>query len=343
MKLPEARRLKMYWYPQIPRYSVDDVDLKMQTYGMHYGPFDQEGRERWLEFVDDPKQAEIFFAGQISPRADTPWSLFPYGGDWQGRPRPRNVAGTAFQHLHYLVEYYDRHIWNIVGDFQWECVPTPLQACIIATVGGSDYFPNCNMFVTPLSSSLLKHLVSNLQKDDELTFPATKSFAFRGEYKPGLREIMGEAFKASGLPGVYDVSGGWGMWLPVNDARSVGFQELCQQHLLQLCPAGVGPCSPRNYEACYYGRVPVLFSGALGSNTRLLGWDFYDTSFAFSIPASCNVAEVAAALYRIYATPLEELQARGMAAKHYFDEVVRPYFADPTEMFVRYLILKLGL
>jgi hypothetical protein len=251
--------------------------------------------------------------------------------------------------LTFFERFPRKHIFLVVEDFRWAFVPKFVARGIISTPGGSDYFVDTPMFVTPLLSQLIKYQCANLLLDTDVTMPDTATFAFRGQESGHIpwhsqehflqhRSLLHKAFVLSKAPGLFEFASDWGMWAEPTSEKSLTFQQLCKDHLLQLCPQGRGPHSPRSYECSYYGRIPVLFGGELGSRLRMMGHDFYDTSFAFSIPASEDVLDVIDQLRAIGATPIKELHERAWCAKRYFDDVVRPYFLDPTKMFIRYLL-----
>ena len=93
-----------------------------------------------------------------------------------------------------------------------------------------------------------------------------------------------------------------------------------------LCPAGEGQATLRMYEACYYGRVPVVIADCLWT------WDdVTDVSFAFRISPQASDDEMVKALADIFAIPDSELEDRCRMAALYFEHTVKFYFRDPTE------------
>ena len=99
-----------------------------------------------------------------------------------------------------------------------------------------------------------------------------------------------------------------------------------------LCPAGEGQATLRMYEACYYGRIPIVIADCLWT------WeDVTDISFAFKISPQASDEEIARALADIFAIPDSELEDRCRMAALYFEHVIKRYFDDPTECFLAWM------
>ena len=57
----------------------------------------------------------------------------------------------------------------------------------------------------------------------------------------------------------------------------------------------------------------------------------------FKIIVDLSPSDMANELLKVYNNPIEELKERGLAAKKYFDNVIKVYFDDPTLFFINWL------
>lgn len=301
------KRLKVHIYPQGTRLIQDRAPIDILTYHI---PLQRQGILEQCDVVL-PEQAEIFICGQIAPADSSVWL-----------PTPVDFK--------YYVKRHDRHVMDVDGDFQVYHIPAWLCGSIITTAGAHVDWKNRNMFVRPLVSTLLNDMLGSVK-----VFPPPKSmsFGFRGQrISRPVRANMVTGFARTGLPGVVEFSPGWGQWNAADNVERRIYEEILKTNILGLCPRGEGMSSSRYYETCFYGRVPVM----IGDNL-LMGYDWYDTSFAFYLPEDLTPTDFEREFEKIAQTPLPELQDRARAARAYFDAVVRPYFADPTLEFIKFL------
>ena len=162
-------------------------------------------------------------------------------------------------------------------------------------------------------------------------FPEEVGFGFRGKRDPfGVREKVHLA--AAGLPVRWEWMPYWSAPAAPDSDVSLRYQELLRNSAVCFCPRGDGHDTVRFFEVCWYGRVPIV----IGDNV-LMGTDCYDMSFVHQIPTSYSVDKMAEVFRTIARSGKEELSARGKSARAYFDNVVRPYFGDPTLSFLRWL------
>jgi hypothetical protein len=185
------------------------------------------------------------------------------------------------------------------------------------------------MFIRPTFSRLLVILAKSAEAPPP--FPAEIAFGFRGKRDPlGVRDKVHLA--TAGLPVRWEWMSHWSAAAAPDSDVSVRYQELLRECAVCFCPRGDGHDSVRFFEVCSYGRVPVV----IGDNV-LMGSDWYDMSFVHQIPTHLSADEMAEFFWRIARSGEEELRERGKAARNYFDNVVRPYFCDPTQSFLRWL------
>lgn len=103
-------------------------------------------------------------------------------------------------------------------------------------------------------------------------------------------------------------------------------------NLLSLCPKGVGGSSIRLYESCYFGCVPII----LGSD-KIMAEDEYDTSFAFKLEDYNNKTEIKKLIDEINNTEPKYLIEKGIKARRYYDDIVKPFLENPWEKFEYWL------
>ena len=70
----------------------------------------------------------------------------------------------------------------------------------------------------------------------------------------------------------------------------------------------------------------------------MFGEDHGDLDFVYRITGENLTPEkIREQLNIIYNTPVEELHERALAAREYFDNVIREYFKDPTKYLLNWL------
>ena len=137
----------------------------------------------------------------------------------------------------------------------------------------------------------------------------------------------------SDLPADVSLNQFWGAVLGPEDKSVQDFQRAMSESAFILCPGGAGWGAPlRMYEACYYGRIPILIADCLWA------WeDVTDVSFAFRIAPNASDEEMGKALVDIFGISDSEVEDRCRIAALYFEHVIKPYFRDPTEFFLTWL------
>jgi hypothetical protein len=222
-----------------------------------------------------------------------------------------------------------RHIIDIEGDWHNCTLPDWVQDAILTINGAHKGLRAERMFIRPTFSRLLVKLAKSAEPPPP--FPAELGFGFRGKRDPlGVREKVHLA--AAGLPVRWEWMSQWSAPAAPDSDVSIRYQELLQACAVCFCPRGDGHDTVRFFEVCWYGRVPIV----IGDN-MLMGSDGYDMSFVHQIPTSLSVEEMTEFFRRVAQTGWEELRERGKAARAYFDNVVQPYFRDPTLSFLRWL------
>ena len=298
---------KVYFYP-------DSCDPAAQDKAGYVDciPFSPQGIERWVELTDNPDEAQLFYCGQFHDK--DAWKLSPNRFEFfQGRE--------------------SKHVADIEGDWRGMEIPEWLRPCILTAMNAREKNRGWNIMARPGCSNLLVLLAREEQSGFS---PATKrQFWFRGQKDSwGLRERLAGIAKRSNLPAEIFINNFWGARLNRENSADLGhlatYQQAMKDSAFILCPGGEGwGATLRMYEACCYGRIPILIADCLWA------WeDVTDVSFAFRIAPSASDEEMGKALADILAIPESEVEDRCRLAALYFEHIIRFYFRDPTLCFL---------
>ena len=296
---------KVYFYPGSRAPSLYERDGYIDCV-----PFSPQGIAKWIEPTDNPDEAQFFYCGQFHDK--DAWKLNPNKFEFfQGRE--------------------SRHALDIEGDWRGMIIPEWLRPCVMTAMNVPERNRGWSIMARPGCSKLLVYLAREAPRGFSL--PRKREFFFRGQRDSrGLRIHLGQLFAKSSLPGNYLFNESWGAIADVDSKIVADYQEAMRGSAFILCPAGEGQATLRMYEACYYGRIPILLADCLWA------WeDMTDVSFCFRIPSSTSDEEILAALENILAISDSELEDRCRMAALYFEHVVRFYFRDPTEFFLTWL------
>lgn len=290
---------KVYFYP-----GSRDPTLHERDGYIDCVPFSPQGIAKWIEPTDNPDDAQLFYCGQFHDK--DAWKLNPNRFEF--------FAGRE-----------SKHVADIEGDWRGVGIPEWLRPCILTAMNVPERNRDWNIMARPGCSRLLVHLAR--EAPSGFGMPIKKQFFFRGQRDSrGLRRRLWSIFTKSSLPGECAFNQDWGAHTGINNEFVVDFQRMLNESAFILCPAGEGQATLRMYEACYYGRIPIVIADCLWA------WeDVTDASFAFRISPQASDGEIAGTLAAIYYISDAELEDRCRRAALYFEHVVRPYFHDPTE------------
>lgn len=226
-------------------------------------------------------------------------------------------------------QYKTKIIVDIEGDFG-SSLFHPCFKQVTTCAGGPDKrwgLKNC--FVRPHLSKVLIELF-------KLNLPIKPSeekklnFFFQGQVNVLNRVFMIESFLESKIPNViFKLQQSWGAKKTIKDSD---YCQTMNDNLLSLCPKGVGGSSIRLYESCYFGCVPII----LGSD-KIMAEDEYDTSFAFKLEDYNNKTEIKKLIDEINNTEPKYLIEKGIKARRYYDDIVKPFLENPWEKFEYWL------
>lgn len=301
---------KIYFYPGSRDPSAQDKAGYVDCV-----PFSPQGIERWTEPTDNPDEAQLLYCGQFHDK--DAWKLNPNRFEFfQGRE--------------------SKHVADIEGDWRGMEIPEWLRPCVLTAMNTREKNRGWNIMARPGCSKLLVHLAREVPSG--FLMPPKKQFWFKGQKdSQGLRERMLKIVEKSELPSELSYNHFWGAALNRDNSADLGhiaaYQQAMKDSAFILCPGGEGwGATLRMYEACHYGRVPVLIADCLWT------WeDVTDVSFAFKIPPGAGDEETVQALADILAVSDSELEDRCRLAAMYFDHVVRFYFRDPTLCFLTWM------
>lgn len=295
---------KVYFYPG----SRDPTIHEREGY-VDCVPFSPQGM-RWIEPTDNPEETQLFYCGQFHDK--DAWRLNPNKFEFfRGRE--------------------SKHILDIEGDWRGMGIPEWLRPCILTAMNQREKYPGWNIMARPGCSRLLVHLAR--EAPSGFTMPLKRRFWFQGQRDSmGLRERMVKILDASKLPSETALNAFWGAILLPHDPRVVAFASAMRESAFILCPAGEGQATLRMYEACCYGRIPIVIADCLWT------WeDVTDVSFAFRISPQVGDEEMAKALADIFSMAESELEDRCRMAAMYFEHVVKRYFHDPTDFLLTWM------
>ena len=299
---------KVYFYPDSRDPSLHEKDGWVDCI-----PFSPQGIERYIDPTDNPEEAQLFYCGQFHDK--DAWKLNPNKFEFfRGRE--------------------SRHVFDIEGDWRGMDIPEWLQPCILTAMNTLEKNRDWNIMARPGCSKLLVYLAREAPRG--FSPPKRKQFFFRGQRDlHGLRVRLGQLFAKSSLPGNYLFNESWGAVADVGSKMVADFQEMMRGSAFILCPAGEGQATLRMYEACYYGRIPILIADCLWT------WeDVTDVSFAFRILSQASYEEIGKGLADIFSISDSELEDRCRTAALYFEHIVRAYFRDPTLFLLTWLSKK---
>jgi len=209
-----------------------------------------------------------------------------------------------------------------------------LKDSIITINGPLKKYKDLNIYTRPTFSTLLIDIANN--RSNAFSFPKTKSMGFKGFLNCNARHAMREALsRISSVNMDISFNPSWSGPSQIGSSIQQDYISLMLNNMISLCPRGSGIDSVRLYETCYFTRVPVLISDY---DYFMVGEDHYDTSFCYRICSeTLDPDYIAEKLQEIYDEPMSELQDRANDARKYFEQVVRPYFFDPTSRFLEWL------
>ena len=301
---------KVYFYPGSRDPSLHERDGYVDCV-----PFSPQGIERWIEPTSNPDEAQLFWCGQFHDK--DAWKLSPNRFEFlQGRE--------------------SKHFFDIEGDWRGMDIPEWLRPCVMTAMNVPERNRGWSVMARPGCSKLLVHLAR--EAPSGFRMPMKRQFWFRGQRDSrGLRERLAKVLEGSNLPSAIALNAFWGAVLASDDPRVQAFGSGMRESAFILCPAGEGQATLRMYEACHFGRVPVVIADCLWT------WeDVTHVSFAFRISPQASDDEMVKALMDIFAIPDSELEDRCRMAALYFEHIVKRYFDDPTECFLAWM-MKRGL
>lgn len=279
-------------------------------------PMSKRGIDTYFELVNNPHDADFFYMGQFSDGT-----------------KDELIRKENFQ---YYDEYTSRHICDIEGDWPGRTLPLWLKGSII-TINGlrqTDKGIPLAYFVRPTFSKLFIHLAKE-RLDSYPDFPEENLFGFRGFMNSNARQKALHALELSRVPQSFEMIPTWnGHTLPTTKIAT-DYEETMKSYTFALCPRGNGQDSVRFFEACFFGRIPVVIA-----DNVLFDEDSYDTSFVVRISAQTSVAKMAEKFDALSRMSRPEVYMRGRKAREYFDSRVRSYMNDPTGYFINKLNLR---
>lgn len=288
--------IKLFIYPHAEPHVHDAMPEFVNTI-----PFSARGIAEHCEIVG-PHEADYFYMGQVK---DTEaWKLHP--NRWQ-----------------FFKGNESRHILDLEGDWRDFDHPEWLAESVITTgharIESQPRFER--RFVRPVMSPLLMRLVKN---PPEWKWPEVYGFWFQGQRDSrGLRVKVEQALKLADVPHEFSFNDQWGCYWGEDDERVRSYYDNMKKWAFALCPVGEGPTC-RFYEACLFGRLPVLIGDYLICGESSVGIDFPPRP-----PTDMPVEKMVIALReisRVCSSPV----APFAPVKRYRDDVLLPYFKAPT-------------
>ena len=312
-------KLKLYIYPEAQPHDHDTNKSGMAENLENTVPMSRLGIKKHFE-VSSPENADYFFMGQ-----------FPQDSSGITKYSPADFGFFAGNE--------SRHICDIDGEGGFEfsrrpAIPSWLYDSVITANGVPKTYSRLkNIFPRPTFSQLLIDIIKN--REEDFVFPTQPSFGLRCFLNHDIRALLVYVLHKSDFQKDLHINKSWEGLASVGTDIHQRFIETMLNNSISLCPRGSGIDSVRLYETCYYKRVPVLISDR---DYFLLGEGTYDTDFCFRIcDKDMTPQYLKESLVEIYNTPIQELERRAIAARKYFDLVVRKYFEDPTLFFLKWL------
>ena len=298
---------KVYFYPGSRGATIYERDGYVDCV-----PFSPEGIARWIEPTENPDEAQLFWCGQFHDK--DAWKL----------------NSNRFE---FLTGRENRHVFEIEGDWRGMEIPEWLRPCILTAMNVPERNRGWNIMARPGCSRLLIHLAREAPSGFKM--PSNRQFWFRGQWdSQGLRERLHDVLAVDFLPEDFEfiINPQWAAHLAIDNSWTRDFQQQMIDNAFILCPAGEGQATLRMYEACYYGRIPIVIADCLWA------WeDVTDVSFAFRVSPQAGDEEMAKALADIFSRAESELEDRCRQAALYFEHVVKRYFQDPTDFLLTWL------
>lgn len=295
--------MNLFIYPQVEKPVHDTIE---GFYGTT--PFGGDGIKDHFTITDDPKKADLFWMGQHKDIEE--WKLHP----------------NRFPHLQ---KYPDKHVVELEGDWRDLRFPHWLHDCLIVTGNwnldrhGMDW----KIFVRPIMSPLLMQLVKD---PPEYEPPTERKFWFRGQRDSlGVRDKLYRALEIAGVPYEFEFNDKWMVYAPDDDPLRISYIESMKRNAFALCPRGEGQATCRFYEACAFGRIPIVIADSMFVGHGVWPWQILEND---------SVGSMAIAIRTIWNR--EDKILNWLSREHeiyvqsYFSGVVLPYFRDPTQAFL---------
>lgn len=312
-------RINLFVYPSYNRLAQENVPEYKYHLPLNDTVLFSQGPVR---LVSSPDDADFFYMGQFGDA----------NGDYLSQP-----LDEYLNQFPYLRNCPERHIFQKDGDwvgqeqsewFHYE-VPDFFKQCIIITHNWKRSWVAPNVYVYPRES---RPLLSLMYRYDE--FPNEGlSMSYRSEFDNW--DIGYRLTKAADYASTYIdyISKEPLSNVEPHDTRVKEHFDHLKDHPVAICAQGNRFDSTQFFEACFFGRVPILVSEGV-----LPGEDMYDTSFAYQLTPALPSTIMSIQLDAIAEsfTP-EVMKARSKAARRYFEHIIRPQMHDPTGEFIYFL------
>jgi len=278
-----------------------------------------QGFERWP------------FANQADVDAHFAVTTDPGAADWFWCGRYHN--NVAFLLHPNRFEHYKgrerKHIFDLEGD--WWCIEWPewLKPATLIVMNAysraGKVQQGWRFMARPPCSRLLMQLVDD--GAPEWTSPPLRRLYFNGQPEPnGLRQRMIDACK--GLPAEIKTNQFWGAVVPPQHEIAASYIQGMLDNAFCLCPGGAGHHTARLYEACAFGRVPIVIA-----DSPILAEDDEPLDFIYQVSTRATDWEMHNEFERILHI---EPTSDSRNARQYFVNVVQKFFRDPTGYFLKW-------
>ena len=295
--------MQIYKYPEAKDHVHDSIESYKGVV-----PFSKYH----VNFIDDPNEADIYYMGQFSD------------GNYE----------IDINKFTYFDKFKQKHWCDIEGDWLGKNIPQCLNGCNITINGLVKGFEKRfnKVFVRPTNSTFL---INSLKRFETFDI-GRRSFGFMGYPDPyGVRYKLGNILKSTGLPLEYILTNNWNGPATINGIEHVAYEQIMKNNTFLLCPRGAGHDSVRFYEACFFGKIPIL----IGDNWLVDEMFGEDTSFCYKISQYSSTEYIKNKLFEIFNLPTNIIKEKCKLSRNYFDKVIRKYYKNPT----LYLGEKLGL
>ena len=299
------KRIKLFIYEHAKEHIHDTIPEYNDCV-----PFSRAGIGLYCDIVNEPEQADLFYMGQFDDAYQ--------------------FHDIKLENYQYAIKLPSQHIADIEGDWSNKEIPNWLLKCNL-TINGLNHSLYAatskygNLFVRPTFSKLLVKLARGPKlKRPKLNY--NRTFFFRGLPEPyGHRLRLKSLFEKSKVNGVYELTDKWNASISPTSSISTSYVEDMLKHDIALCPRGLGKDSVRFYEACAYGRVPVIF----GDNVV---FDNYEAPQIFTLENDENIIQK---LQNISRLDVDVLETVAENSYNYFWEKVALYMKDPTGYYLK--------